>query len=58
MLWGCMAGAGTGNLVKVEGCMNSTQYPQILENNVEESVRKLKLRRGRILQQDNDSKHC
>ena len=46
MLWGCVASAGTGNLVKVEGCMDSTQYQQILENNVQESVTKLKLRRG------------
>ena len=58
MLWGCVASAGTGNLVKVEGRMDSSQYQQILENNVQESVMKLKLRRGWILQQDNDSKHC
>lgn len=56
MLWGCVASAGTGNLVKVEGRMDSTQYQQILENNVQESV--TKLRRGWIFQQDNDPKHC
>ena len=43
MLWGCVASAGTGNLFKVEGPMDSTQYQQILENNVQESVTKLKL---------------
>ncbi|KAG2465277.1 TCB1 transposase, partial [Polypterus senegalus] len=58
MLWGCVASAGTGNLVKVEGCMDSTQYQQILETNVQESVTKLKLRQGWIFQQDNDPKHC
>ena len=58
MLWGCVASAGTGNLVKVEGRMDSSQYQQILANNVQESVTKLKLRRGWILQQDNDPKHC
>ncbi|KAG2468920.1 TCB1 transposase, partial [Polypterus senegalus] len=58
MLWGCVASAGTGNLVKVEGRMDSTQYQQILETNVQESVTKLKLRRGWIFQQDNDPKHC
>lgn len=58
MLWGCVASAGTGNLVKVEGHMDSTQYQQILETNVQESVTKLKLRRGWIFQQDNDPKHC
>ena len=44
--------------VKVEGRMDSTQYQQILGNNVEESVTKLKLRRGWIFQQDNNPKHC
>ena len=58
MLWGCVASAGTGNLVKVEGRMDSTQYQQILDNNVLESVTKLKLRRSWVFQQDNDPKHC
>ena len=34
MLWGCVA----GNLVQVEGRMDSTQYQQILGNNVQNSV--------------------
>ena len=54
MLWGFVANAGTGNLFKVEGPMDSTQYQQILENNVQESVTKLKLRRSWVFQQDND----
>ncbi|KAI4894507.1 hypothetical protein NFI96_003564 [Prochilodus magdalenae] len=58
MLCGCVASTGTGNLVKVEGRMDSNQYQQILETNVQESVTKLKLRRGWIFQQDNDPKHC
>ncbi|KAI4881427.1 hypothetical protein NFI96_001440 [Prochilodus magdalenae] len=58
MLWGCVASTGTRNLVKVEGPMDSNQYQQILETNVQESVTKLKLRRGWIFQQDNDPKHC
>ncbi|KAI4881654.1 hypothetical protein NFI96_023697 [Prochilodus magdalenae] len=49
---------GTGNLVKVEGGMDSNQYQQILETNVQESVTKLTLRLGWIFQQDNDPKHC
>ena len=35
MLWGCVASTGTGNLVKVEGHMNSSQYQQILDKNVQ-----------------------
>ena len=42
MLWGCVASTGTGKLVKVEGRMDSTQYQQILGNNVQDLVRKLK----------------
>ncbi|MBN3292589.1 TCB1 transposase, partial [Polypterus senegalus] len=57
MLWGCVASSGTGALVKVEGQMYSTQYQQILQDNVQASVTKLKLRRGWIFQQDNDPKH-
>ena len=48
MLWGCMAITGTGILVKVEGHMNSSQSQQILHENVQESVTKLKLRQGWI----------
>ena len=54
MLWGCEASTGTGNLVKVEGRKESTQYQQILGNNVQEPVRKLKFRQGWLFQQDND----
>jgi hypothetical protein len=57
MLWGCVAGSGTGKLAMVEGRMNSAVYQAILESNVPESVNKLKLGRGWILQQDNDPKH-
>ena len=53
-----MASTGSGNLVKVESHMNSSQYQQILDKNVQESVTKLKLRRGWIFQQDSDPKHC
>ena len=41
MLWGCVASTGTADLVKVEGHMNSSQYQQILDKNVQESVTKL-----------------
>lgn len=57
MLWGCVASNGTGNLVKVNGRMDSIQYQHILQGNVKESAKKLKLGRGWWFQQDNDPKH-
>ena len=57
MLWGCVAAGGTGNIVRVEGRMDSTKYQDILEANVRRSVQKLKLKRGWVFQQDNDLKH-
>ena len=57
MLWGCVAAGGTGNIVRVEGRMDSTKYQDILEANVRRSVQKLKLKRGWVFQQDNDPKH-
>ena len=34
MLWGCVAAGGTGNIVRVEGRMDSTKYQDILEANI------------------------
>lgn len=58
MLWGCFSAAGTGSLVRIEGVMDSKKYIQILEENVQTSVRKLRLGRRYYFQQDNDPKHC
>ena len=33
MFWGCVAAGGTGNIVRVEGRMDSTKYQEILEAN-------------------------
>lgn len=57
MLWACVAASGTGNISLVEGRMNSIKYQQILEANITPSVKKLKMKRGWLLQQDNDPKH-
>uniref|UniRef100_A0A8C5DSB5 Transposase n=1 Tax=Gouania willdenowi TaxID=441366 RepID=A0A8C5DSB5_GOUWI len=57
MLWGCVAASGIGNIARVEGRMDSIKYQQILEANITASVKKLKLKRGWLLQQDNDPKH-
>lgn len=58
MLWGCFASTGTGKLKCVKGTMNSLLYQEILEENVMESVRNLRLGRRWTFQQDNDPKHA
>ena len=57
MFWGCMSSAGTGALIRVDGRMNAAHYQEILEQGLLPSVKKLKLKRGWIQQQDNDPKH-
>ena len=58
MLWGCMAASGVGNLVKIEGTMNSLQYLRILQENLTSSAEKLGLGSNFVFQQDNDPKHA
>lgn len=58
ILSGLVESTGTGNLVIVEGHMDSTKNQQILKKNVQESVKRLKLCRGWLFQQVNDPKHC
>ena len=57
MFWGCFSSAGAGALVKVDGIMNSSQYKSILAQNLQASVRKLKMKRNFTFQHDNDPKH-
>ena len=57
MLWGCFSAEGTGELVRVQGIMDGTQYRQILNENLFKSARDLKLGRRFTFQQDNDPKH-
>ena len=57
MFWGCMSSAGTGALIRVDGRMNAAHYQEILKQGLLPSVKKLKLKPGWILQQDNDPKH-
>ena len=56
MLWGCVASTGTGKLVKVEGRMDSTQYQQILGNNVQDSFRKAEVTPGLVVSAGQRSK--
>jgi hypothetical protein len=55
MLWGCFSSAGNGKLVRIEGIMDGAKY--ILEGNLFQSSRDLRLGLRYTFQQDNDPKH-
>lgn len=57
MFWGCFSSSGTGNLVAIEGRMNSDDYITILDENLKTSAQRLGLGRRWVFQQDNDPKH-
>ena len=57
MLWGCFSSAGTGKLVIIEGMMDGAKYREILEGNLFQSFRDLRLGRRFTFQQGNDPKH-
>ncbi|CDQ61257.1 unnamed protein product [Oncorhynchus mykiss] len=48
---------GTGKMVKIDGKMNGAKYKTILEENLMESAKDLRLGRRFVFQQDNDPKH-
>ena len=54
MLWGCFSSTGTGKLVRVDGKMDGAKYRAILEENLLEAAKDLRLGRRFIFQQDND----
>uniref|UniRef100_A0A8C4TMW1 Transposase n=1 Tax=Erpetoichthys calabaricus TaxID=27687 RepID=A0A8C4TMW1_ERPCA len=57
MLWGCFSAAGTGRLVAIEGKMNAAKYRDILDKNLLQSAKDLRLGRRFTFQQYNDPKH-
>uniref|UniRef100_A0A803JXZ3 Tc1-like transposase DDE domain-containing protein n=1 Tax=Xenopus tropicalis TaxID=8364 RepID=A0A803JXZ3_XENTR len=57
MLWGCFSSAETGKLVRVDGKMDGAKYRAILEENLLESGKDLRLGQRFTFQQDNDPKH-
>ena len=57
MLWVCFSSAGTGKLVRIEGMMDGAKYGEILEGNLFQSSRDLRLGQRFTFQQDNDTKH-
>ena len=56
MLWGCSS-AGTGKLVQVDGKMDGAKYRTILEENLLESAKDLRLGQSFTFQHDNEPKH-
>ncbi|MCJ8740239.1 hypothetical protein PDJAM_G00056540 [Pangasius djambal] len=57
MLWGYFSSAGTGALFKIEGIMDSSRYQSLLAQNLQASVRELKMKKHFTFQHDNDPKH-
>ncbi|KAL0168535.1 hypothetical protein M9458_036757, partial [Cirrhinus mrigala] len=55
MFWGCMSAAGTGELLFIEGNMDSIMHCTFLKQNMMPSLQKLG--RTAVLQHDNDPKH-
>ena len=57
MLWGCFSSTATGKLVRTEGKMDGAKYREILEENLLQSAKDLRLGRRFLFQLDNDPKH-
>ena len=56
MLWGCFYSAGTGTAVRADGKMDGAKYRTILEENLLESVKDLRLGQSFTFQQDTEPK--
>uniref|UniRef100_A0AAZ3PXM9 Uncharacterized protein n=1 Tax=Oncorhynchus tshawytscha TaxID=74940 RepID=A0AAZ3PXM9_ONCTS len=56
-LWRGFSSEGTGKLVRIEGMMDGAKYREILEGNLFQSSRYLRLGRRFTFQQNNDLKH-
>lgn len=57
MCWGCFSSAGVGSLVFIDGNMTGEMYREILDKNLFQSTKKLKMGNGWLFQHDNDPKH-
>jgi transposase len=58
MVWGCMLWEGVGYACKIDGRMDGDLYIQILEDDLQASLKDYgKSANGIIFQQDNDPKH-
>lgn len=54
MLWGCFSSAGTGRMVRIGGKADFAKYGAILEENLLELAKDLRLRQRFTFQQDNN----
>jgi len=57
MCWECFSSAGVGNLVFIDGNMSSEMCRDILERNLLESAKNLKMGNNWVFQYDNDPTH-
>ena len=58
MVWGCITAKGLGQLCYIQGNMNAKLSVSILNNNVLDTLKDLKLNKKDIyFQQDNNPKH-
>ena len=57
MVWGCTSAAGVGNLVFIDGIMDSRVYLNILKKNFISSAERVGLNRSFIFMQVNNPKH-
>lgn len=55
---GCFSSVGSGKMVKVDGKMDAGKYRTILEENLLQSTKKLRLAQRFTFQQVNNSKHA
>jgi len=55
--WGCFSSSGVGNLIFIDGNMTGEVYRDILDKNLLQSVKNLKMDKDWIFQHDNDPKH-
>lgn len=57
MLWGCFSSAGTGKLVRLDGTTDGAKYRAILEENLLEATKDLRLVWRFTFQQNNNPEH-
>ena len=57
MLWGCYSASQNKRLVRIAEKMNGAKYREILDENLLQSARDLRLGQRFTYQQDNSTKH-